>query len=167
MTVTAKLAGGPHHYYHRTVEGLRCAPASREGRVIPLNDEAYDILVEWRSRFPNVQPDHFVFPSERYGFDGEKGRLNGAVSVWDLDPTQPMGSMKTAWTTCRKVAGVKCRLHDARHTVISQLGAAGVPDATIKAIAGWMSRKMLERYSHASHQAKQDAVNKLPRRRQN
>jgi len=151
----------------RTITVGKSKTRGGEGRVIPLNDEAYDILVEWRSRFVNVQPDHYVFPSERYGFDGEEGRLNGAVAVWNLDPTQPMGSMKTAWTTCRKVAGVKCRLHDARHTVISQLGAAGVPDATIKAIAGWMSRKMLERYSHASHQAKRDAVNKLPRRRQN
>ena len=149
----------------RTITVGKSKTRGGEGRVIPLNDEAYDILVEWRSRFVNVQPDHYVFPSERYGFDGEEGRLKGAVAVWNLDPTQPMGSMKTAWTTCRKVAGVKCRLHDARHTVISQLGAAGVPDATIKAIAGWMSRKMLERYSHASRQAKQDAVSKLPRLR--
>jgi hypothetical protein len=28
-----------------------------------------------------------------------------------------------------------------------------------------MSAKMLERYSHARRQARQDAVNKLPRRR--
>lgn len=35
----------------------------------------------------------------------------------------------------------------------------------MKAIAGWMSAKMLERYSHTRQQAKRDAVNKLPRRR--
>ena len=149
----------------RTITVGKSKTRGGEGRVIPLNEEAYDILVEWRSRFPNVQPDHYVFPSERYGFDGEKGRLNGAVAVWNLDPTQPMGSMKTAWTTCRKVAGVKCRLHDARHTVISALGEADVPESTMKAIAGWMSAKMLERYSHTRNQAKRDAVNKLPRRR--
>jgi len=41
----------------------------------------------------------------------------------------------------------------------------GVPESTMKAIAGLMSAKMLERYSHTRQQAKRGAVNKLPRRR--
>jgi len=91
--------------------------------------------------------------------------LTGDVAIYNLDPAKPMGSMKTAWTACRKAAGVWCRLHDFRHTFISALGEAGVPDSTIKVPAGWMSAKMLERYSHARNQAKRDAVSKLPRRR--
>jgi integrase len=90
--------------------------------------------------------ENFVFPSERYGFDGEDGHLYGAISVWGLDPTKAMGSMKSAWTTCRKAAGVWCRLHDLRHTFISAFAEGGVPESTMKAIAGWMSAKMLERY---------------------
>jgi hypothetical protein len=35
----------------------------------------------------------------------------------------------------------------------------------MKAIADWMSAKMLERYSQTRQQAKRDAVNKLPPRR--
>lgn len=136
-----------------------------EGRVIPLNDEAFEILTEWHSRFLSPQPDDFVFPSERYGFDGEAAHLRGAVAVYGLDVTKPIGSMKSAWTTCRKAAGVSCRLHDLRHTFISALGEAGVPDSTMKAIAGWMSSKMLERYSHTRNQAKPEAVQKLPRRK--
>ena len=31
-------------------------------------------------------------------------------------------------------------------------------------IAGWMSPKMLERYSHTRTQAKREAVSKLPKR---
>ena len=54
-----------------------------------------------------------------------------------------------------------------RHTFISALGEAGVPESTLKAIAGWMSAKMLERYSHTRDQAKREAVEKLPRRRPN
>ncbi|MGC9293639.1 MAG: tyrosine-type recombinase/integrase, partial [Acidobacteriaceae bacterium] len=73
------------------------------------------------------------------------------------------GSMKSAWTTCRKAAGVWCRLNDLRHTFISALGEAGVPESTMKAIAGWMSAKMLERYSHSRTEAKRKAVKKLPR----
>ncbi len=45
--------------------------------------------------------------------------MHGAVSVWDLDPTKPMGLMKSAWTPCLQTAGVWCRLHDLRHTFIS------------------------------------------------
>jgi integrase len=152
-------------FIHPTITVGKSKTRGGEGRPVPLNDEALEILVEWHSRFPDAQPDHYVFPSERYGFDGEAGHLHGAAAVWGLDPTIPMGSMKSAWTSCRKAAGVWCRLHDLRHTFISALGEAGVPESTIKAIAGWMSAKMLERYSHTRNQAKRDAVNKLPRRR--
>ena len=149
----------------RIVTVGRSKTKGSEGRTIPLNDEAFEIIVEWRSRFDDPQPDHFVFPRERYGFDGHQAHLKGKVAVYDVDPTQPMGSWKTAWTTCRKAAGVRCRLHDLRHTFISALGEEGVPESTLKALGGWMSRKMLERYSHASNKAKRDAVNKLPSRR--
>lgn len=151
-------------FAQRTIRVGHSKTRGGEGRVIPLHDEAFDILDEWHSRFTDPQPDHYVFPSERYGFDGNAGRLHGAVKVYDLDPTKPMASMKVAWTACRKAAGVWCRLHDLRHTFISALGEAGVPESTMKAIAGWMSAKMLERYSHTRQQAKRDAVNKLPRR---
>ena len=149
----------------RTIRVGRSKTKGGEGRLIPLNDEAYEMLLEWRSKFPNVQPDHYVFPSERYGFDGEVGHLHGVVAVWGCDPTKPMASIKTSWTTCRKRAGVWCRLHDLRHTFISALGEAGTPESTLKSIAGWMSAKMLERYSHTRSQAKRDAVSKLPTRR--
>jgi integrase len=73
--------------------------------------------------------------------------------------------MKTAWVTRRKAAGAWCRLHDLRHTFISALGEAGVPESMLKTIAGWMLAKMLERHSHTRDQAKGEAVGKLPRRR--
>ncbi len=146
----------------RTITVGKSKTKGGEGRGIPLNDEAFDVIVEWRSRFKDPKPDHFVFPSERYGFKGHRAHLTGQVAIYDLDPTKPMGSWKSAWTTCRKAAGVWCRLHDLRHTFISILGEQGVPESTLKALAGWMSRKMLERYSHSSNKAKRDAVNKLP-----
>ncbi len=42
-----------------------------EGRLIPLNETAFHALQEWRSRFNNPLPEHYIFPTERYGFDGE------------------------------------------------------------------------------------------------
>ncbi len=149
----------------RTIAVGKSKTKGGSGRVVPLNDEAYEILLEWRSRFDNPKPNHYVFPSERYGLKGQDGRVSGAVAVYEIDRTKPMGSWKSAWTTCRNTAGVWCRLHDLRHTFISALAEADVPEATMKSIAGWMSAKMLERYSHTRNQAKRDAVNKLPRRR--
>ena len=81
-----------------------------------------------------------------------------------LSPHYPH-NWKTAWTACRKAAEVWCTLHDLRHIFLSSLGEAGVPESTMKAIAGWMPAKMLELYSHTLNQAKHDAISKLPRRR--
>ena len=72
------------------------------------------MLTEWRQCFDNPLPTHFVFPSERYGLDGEDGYKRGAVVVWDRNPDRAIGSWKVAWATCKKLAGVDCRLHDLR-----------------------------------------------------
>ena len=76
-----------------------------EERMISLNQNAFDTLVEWRAQFDNPLPDHFVFPAERYRLDGEEGYKKGAVAVWNLDPQKPIGSWKVAWTACWKSAG--------------------------------------------------------------
>ncbi len=65
----------------------------------------------------------------------------------------------------RSLFRVWCRLHDLRPIFSGALGEAGGAESTMKAIAGWMSAKRLERYSHTRNQARRDAVNKLPRRR--
>jgi integrase len=135
-----------------------------EGRVIPLNQDAFNALVEWRAQFDSPALDHFVFPTERYGLDGEGGHNSGAVKVWNRNPEKPIGSWKVAWCACRKAAGVNCRLHDLRHTFVSRLGEAKVADATLTALSGWMSRKMLERYSHTRNEAKRRAVELLVNR---
>jgi hypothetical protein len=38
--------------------------------------------------------------------------------------------MKTAWNSIRKEAGVSCRLHDLRHTALTKMAEAGVPEST-------------------------------------
>ena len=54
--------------------------------------------------------------------------------------------------------GVSCRLHDLRHTFATRLAENGVPESTMLALMGHMSRAMLERYSHIRMTAKRDAV---------
>jgi integrase len=70
-----------------------------------------------------------------------------------------------AWFTVPllcKAAGARYRPHDMRHTFISRLAEnPNVSAQTIKALAGHVSRQMLERYSHIRSQAKQAAIQAL------
>jgi integrase len=74
---------------------------------------------------------------------------------------KPLGAWKRAWSTAKKQAGVVCRIHDLRHHFISALAQTQTPDATIQAISGHLSRKMLEHYSHVRLEAKHRAVEAL------
>ena len=107
-------------------------------------------------RDSSVTGKKLVHPGERSTW-----YQNGAVAVWNLDPQKPIGSWKVAWSTCRKSAGGSCRLHDFRHTFVSRLGEARVADVTLTALSGWISRMMLERYSHTRNDAKRRAVELL------
>jgi integrase len=61
----------------------------------------------------------------------------------------------------RKRGGVSCRMHDFRHTFATRLAEMGVPESTMLALMGHMSRAMLERYSHIRMAAKREAVARL------
>jgi hypothetical protein len=118
-----------------------------EGRTIPLNGPLLDALqehAEWyRLRFGKIEADWYLFPF---------GRAN------HLDPTRPITTIKTAWRNARKRAGVTGRLHDSRHTLITELAESGAGDQTIMDIAGHVSRQMLKHYSHIRMQAKRAAL---------
>ena len=49
-----------------------------------------------------------------------------------------------------------------RITGITELAEAGAPDATLMAVAGHLSREMMEHYSHVRMAAKPEALDKLP-----
>jgi hypothetical protein len=49
------------------------------------------------------------------------------------------------------------RFHDLRHCAITKLAESGTSDSTITAIAGHVSRRKLERYSHVRIEAKRTA----------
>ena len=129
--------------------------AAGEGRTIPLNGEILDAIVrhaKWYSqKFGEHRPEWYVFPF------GRRGRM---------DPARHVTSLKSAWTTVRKKAGVEGRWHDNRHTLITELAESGAGDETIMAIAGHVSRQMLTRYSHIRTQAKRHALDDVLARRQ-
>jgi hypothetical protein len=69
------------------------------------------------------------------------------------DQQYPRGSSRVLSRT-----GVNGRLHDAHHTLISELAESGAGDETIMDIAGHASRQMVRHYSHIRMQAKREAL---------
>jgi integrase len=129
-----------------------------EGRLAYLSATAIQTLQNWRAQFPDVQPSHAVFPREAYGLKGTKGTFGGVVVPYRTFLDQPVRSFATAWKAAKKAAGVECRWHDLRHSAASRIAAGGATDQTLQALLGWMSPKMIERYSHVRAQAKRKAV---------
>jgi integrase len=147
-------------------------------RDIPLNTDAMAALARlWeRAQAHNAtNPEHFVFP---------------ACEHEHIDPTRPQKSWRTAWRSlvretawragneaakpatqaggnaaeARKRAAEPFRgfrFHDLRHQAITELAEAGASDATLMALAGHMSRQMLELYSHVRMAAKRAALDRL------
>jgi integrase len=132
---------------------------SGTGRVLPLNDRAVAILRFWASLFPGREPNHFVFPAERYGASGD-----GVTVVYDTDPTKPIGRWKEAWESAKIRASVSCRFHDLRHTGCTRMLEAGVPFSVVASVMGWSassSVRMARRYGHIGQPAQRQAVNAL------
>jgi integrase len=124
------------------------------GRRIPMSANLKAVLSQhnawYTRRFDATHRDFYVFP-----------RSNRRAPT---DPTLPVGSLKKAWESVRKAAGVKCRLHDLRHSFCTKLAEAGVPESTMLDIMGHVSTAMLRRYSHIRAQARRDAIDALESR---
>jgi integrase len=131
------------------------------GRVVPLTNRLCAVLTTWLDRFPSVTDDDYVFPYHRIGFGGN----NREPVMYDVRLNCPMGEWKYSWLGACRVAGVRYRWHDLRHTFISRLGEnPNVSEETIRSMAGHVSRKMLERYCHIRAGAKREAIASLGRR---
>jgi len=134
----------------RMVTVGRAKTSSGTGREIPMNESLYAVLsahASWyAARFGAIRPAFYLFP---WG------------SPQPSDPRRAVTSFKHAWETLREEAGVDCRLHDLRHCFATALAEAGVPEGTMLALMGHMSRRMLEKYSHIRVKAKRDAMDSI------
>lgn len=144
------LTWGQVDLARRIITVGRAKTSSGTGRQIPMNGDLFSVLsvhADWYTRrFGAVESGFFLFP---FG----KPTPN--------DPTKPMADVTGAWDALRQRAGVQCRLHDLRHTAATKMAEAGVPESTMLALMGHMSRAMLERYSHIRMAAKREAVESL------
>jgi hypothetical protein len=60
-----------------------------------------------------------------------------------------------------KRAGLQIQFHDLRHTCITKLAESQASEHTLMAIAGHVSRKMIEHYSHIRMEAKRAALDAI------
>jgi integrase len=124
------------------------------GRCVPFTQDVCSTLTLWLSRFDGG-PATYVFPSHEVQM--LKGGKQSQIVKSDL--SKPVQSWQRAWRTALDAAGVHYRWHDLRHTFITRLAEnPAVSEQTIKALAGHVSKQMLERYSHIRAQAKRDAI---------
>lgn len=144
------LTWGQVDLHRKVVTVGRAKTSSGTGRQIPMNDELFMVLsahAQWfTEKFTATKPEHYLFPFGKPA---------------PTDPTRPTTTLKTVWSSIREEAGVECRLHDLRHTAATKMAEAGVPESTMLALMGHMSRAMLERYSHIRMNAKREAVKAL------
>lgn len=122
-------------------------------RTIPLNGPAlaaYRRAVDRAARLGSHRPDHFLFPF----------RVNRKL----YDPSRPASK---AWLR-KQYQKLRVRSqvphifpHTFRHQFVTEELEKGTPEQTVIALAGWVSRKMIETYSHTRIQAKYEAVKAL------
>jgi integrase len=126
---------------------------------IPLTQRARAVLSLWLDRFrPSHDPGKYVFPKHQVGFAGDDRK----PYVYHIDFSRPMDNWRSAWTRARYMAGLNFRWHDLRHTFVSRLAEnPAISEQTITALAGHVSKRMLERYSHIRTQAKRAAIESL------
>jgi integrase len=148
-------------------------------RVIPLNSESWAVILSLyrcAEELGGREHGHYVFPACEHGH---------------FDATRPMKSWQTSWRKLtRAVQCPQCRLlqdpadscinpdckadikglkspfhgfrfHDLRHQAITELAESKASDSTIMGIAGHVSRKMLQHYSHVRIEAKRTALDAL------
>jgi integrase len=134
-------------------EGVIAIPDSKSEagkRRIPLNPDAmlgFRILLERAKKLEIASPQYYVFP---------------ACEHLRIDATRAQKTWRTSWRNLTRAAGLKgLRFHDLRHQCITELLESGAPEATILSIAGHVSRKMMEHYSHIRMEARRKALDGL------
>jgi len=111
---------------------------SGETRHIPLNQEAKEVLVQWKKQTSN---DGLVFPSK----EGKR-----------------FHTIKSSWKNLLKSAKIiDFRWHDLRHDFASKLVMAGVPLNTVRELLGHADLSTTLRYAHLAPDHKAEAVKLL------
>lgn len=142
---------------HGTIRIALGAKNEYRQRIIPLNITANLAVSQLLARARScgaVRPEHYLLPH----------RAPRGCQGWD--PTRPMSSWRTAWDKLRAAAGLPgLRMYDLRHHVITRLlEDETVSERTVIELAGHVSRKMLDTYSHIRMKSKFEGVMALEKK---
>lgn len=115
----------------RTLTVGRSKTQAGTGRVIPLNQPAFDALVKWAGRLVESNAEDFVFPAcEAAGIEREHPDKER------IDPSRPIKSWRSAWRAALKRAKLQVRFHDLRHTCITKLAESQASEQTLMGDCG-------------------------------
>jgi integrase len=123
-------------------------------RKIALNQTARWAVAECFKRaikLGSCEPQHYLFPF----------RARGNALVGTYDPARPASRwfLRNSWEKLRAATGfATLNPHDLRHHCITRLLENDVNEHTVIAIAGHVSRKMMEYYAHHRRRVKHAAV---------
>jgi integrase len=126
-------------------------------RTIPLNAEAreaFERAVDRAHRLGSNQPYHYLFPF----------RVNRAF--WNPNRPASRSWLRKQTKKLRDSTGIEhLRPHAFRHLAVTEMLENGANEHAVIAVAGWVSRKMLDYYSHHRIEAKLEAVQMLDRKK--
>ncbi len=112
-----------------------------------------------------AEHEHLIEAAERNAAlipQGTIRSLANASADDAIDFTKPQKSIRTAWRSMTRAVGLKrFRFNDLRHQTITELAESGAADATMMALAGHVSKRMLDHYSRVRMVAKRGAVDTL------
>ena len=115
------------------------------------------------ARFPAVRPS--VVQTIRNTQSSPEHFIFSVCENHKIDSTGPIASFRTAWRNATKKERLPGpRFHDLCHTAITKLAESMTNERTIMAIAGHVSRRMLEGYSYIRMDANRTAVEAIGQR---
>jgi integrase len=159
------------------VAAIRRSKTEAGHRTIPLNGDAmaaFARLLERAHAFSANEPEHYVFPACEHAIDPSKPqksfrtawrklvketarRVGREAARAALDSGRGLRGATAAWKRAEMpLRGL--RFHDLRHQAITEMSEGGATDATMMAVAGHMSKRMLEHYSHVRMAAKRTVL---------
>jgi integrase len=163
------------------VATIRRSKTAAGHRTIPLNGDAMAALARLLERaraLGSSDPEHYVFPTcEHATIDPTRPQKSWRTAWRKLvkETARRVGretarevvaanrGFRAAIVAWRRAAAPfrGLRFHDLRHQAITEMAEAGASDATLMAVSGHMSRRMLEHYSHVRMAAKRTVLDKL------
>ncbi len=110
-------------------------------REVPIRDSLLTMMRDWHRNDMSLGVEHLVH------FRGK-----------------PVASIKKAWTTALKNAGIARRIrpYDLRHAFATEAIAAGIDVGTVAQLMGHDPKMLLDHYQHVADKQKRAAVEALP-----